>query len=161
VAKEWLLQAKAKLLDLDTMMVQLLKDEETAARFKKRLVGTWVGEQVPSNIKYKAVDRRKYTFSPDGKLYVLESMKGQTEEFLKEDWMFESWGSWDVKGDTALLFIEKESCKRQTFWHKKEVNGRMQWVKEDKPTYDTTITDHSKDRFMTWDFMKQFLKKRG
>ena len=160
VAQNWLLQAKEKLSLLDTMMIQLVKDEEMAAKFKKRLIGTWVGEQVPESSKYKAVDRRKYRFNSDGTLYVLESMKGQTEEFLKDDWLLESWGKWDVKGDTALLFIEKESCKRQTFWHKKEVKGRLQWVKEDKPTYDTTITDGSKDRFMTWEFMKQFLAKK-
>ncbi|MBD3392518.1 MAG: hypothetical protein GF418_10575 [Chitinivibrionales bacterium] len=157
--KNWMLQAHQKASLLDSMMPALLRDEETVEKLKPRVTGTWISDRIPSNKGLKARERKKFTFAPDGKLHVEESMKGQTEEYLKEDWAFESWGTWDIKGDTVYLYVDREKCARQVYTHLKEVDGRKEWVREEKPTYDTTITDGSKDRFMTWDYFEQWLKK--
>jgi tRNA G37 N-methylase Trm5 len=126
------------------------------------VIGTWAGERVPTaeGFKAKALEKKQFEFSADGKLHAVESMKGQTDEFLKEDWQFESWGTWDIKGDTVLLKITRELCQKQVFENFREVDGKKKWVREEKPTYDTTITDGSKDRYMTWDYFEQWLKKR-
>jgi len=155
----WLLQAKQKADLIAGMMPGLLNDEARMKELRPKIIGTWVGESEPEDKTMKAKERRKFIFGADGKLYIEEEMKGQTQEYLKEDWKFLSWGRWDQKGDTTLLYIEREKCERQTYWTLKEQAGRKQWVREDKPTYDTTITDGSKDRFMAWDYFQQFLKK--
>jgi hypothetical protein len=154
-AINWLLQAKQKADILDGIMAGLINDEALMQKLRPRVIGTWKGEASPEDKKLKAVERRKFIFGADGKLQIEEEMKGQTQEFLREDWKFVSWGRWDMKGDTALLYIEREKCERQTYWTLKN----EAWVKEDKPTYDSTITNRSKDRFMAWDYFEQFLKK--
>ena len=155
VNKDWILQAKEKTVLLDTLLPKLHEQEEKAKEFARVLVGSWAGERVPSGSKYKAVERKEFLFKRDGSAYMTEQMKGQTAEDLKEDWKFESWGTWRLKGDTAFLHITREKCSRQNYWIKKD--GR--WVKDVKPTYDSTITDSSKDRFMTWEYMKEELRK--
>lgn len=155
LTKDWVLQAKEKAVLLDTLLPKLHEQEETAAKFARVLVGSWAGERVPSGNGFKAVERKEFLFKKDGSAYMTEQMKGQTAADLKEDWKFKSWGKWQVKGDTAFLHIDREKCSRQNYWIKKD--GR--WVKDAKPTYDSTITDSSKDRYMTWAYMKEELRK--
>jgi hypothetical protein len=151
----WLLQARQKAAIIDGMMSDLINDEAKMRKVKPKVAGTWTSEQQPEDKRLKAVEKRKFVFNEDGKLYMEEEMKGQTQEYLKEDWRFVSYGKWDMRGDTVLLFIDREKCDRQTYWNLRN----NVWVKEEKPTYDTTITNGSKNRFMAWDYFEQFLKK--
>ena len=135
-------------------MPSLLEQEEHAAKFTKALIGTWVGEREPGG-GFKAVERKEFRFQNDGTVSINEKMKGQTDPYLKEDWQFLSWGTWKIKGDTAFINITREKCARQIFWNKKD--GK--WEKKVQPTYDSTITGGIKDRYMTWEFMQEELKK--
>lgn len=157
--KDWLRQARDKCVMIDTLLPQLHKDEKAAIKVKPKMVGAWVSSRVPKR-GYKAVETRKFTFKKDGKFEAVEEMNGQTHEFLKEYWKFLSWGKWMMKGDTAMIFIEREKCTKQTFWNYKEKDGRKQWVKTDAPTYDTTLTSGSKDRYMTYGYLRENFKKQ-
>ncbi|HLV33170.1 MAG TPA: hypothetical protein VKY57_16505 [Chitinispirillaceae bacterium] len=155
----WLIQAKNKVDKLDSIMPVLLENEKKASEIRNKLTGKWTDIHwvKPEDVNYKALDKRIYTFKKDGSFEGSESLKGQTTEFLKEDWHFLSWGKYDLKGDTIHLFIDREKCLRQIFiqWH---INKKT-WVKDEKPTYDSTITDGSKDRFITFDYLKENFRK--
>jgi len=157
--KNWMAQAREKALALDTLMTSLLADEIKAQELKKVLVGTWSGSQKHEGEGLSAIEKKKVMFGSDGKLELMESMNGQTNPTLKEDWEFESWGTWDVKGDTALLVINREKCNRQVYQILKSVNGKDTWVKDVKPTYDSTIAGGRRDKFLTYDYIKENLKK--
>jgi len=156
VAKNWMIQAKAQALKADNLLTQLVLDEEKARVTRKKLPGKWVGiRDATTESGKKAVEKRIVVFGPDGSLQLTESMKGFTSDNFKEDWEFISSGTWDLKGDTAILRISKEKCTRQNFWTLND--GR--WKKDTKPTYDTTITDGSKDKTMTFEYINEYFKK--
>jgi hypothetical protein len=159
VKMNWLIQAQEKIVEIDSMMPQLLKDESKMVAIRPKLVGTWSSSRAPQG-GYKGVEKRRYTFMKDGSFNSDEEMKGQTAETLKEDWQFLSWGKYDLRGDTILLFVEREKCTRQSFWNYMKKDGKVQWVKNDAPTYDSTITNHGKDKYMTFDYLLEFFKKK-
>ena len=150
IEKGWVLQAREKARELDGALVQLLADEEHAQKIRPRIPGYWTGSQVWKSGPINAVRQTSYQFKRDGTVRVVDVKKGRSEEYLKEDWKFVSWGKWDLRGDTAFLSIEREKCEKQDFWHLRD--GK--WVKESSPTYDTTITDGSKDMFVTYAHLK-------
>jgi hypothetical protein len=150
IDKGWVLQARDKARELDVALEQLLADEEHAQKIRSRIPGSWTGAQVWKSGPINAVRQTNYKFSRDGTVRVSDVKKGRSEEYLKEDWKFVSWGTWDLRGDTVFLTIEREKCEKQNFWHLRD--GK--WVKESSPTYDTTITDGSKDMFVTYAHLK-------
>ena len=109
---------------------------------------------------YKAMETRKFTFKKDGKYEADEQMKGQTSEFTKEDWKFLSWGDYELKGDTIFLYVKREKCVKQLYHNYKEIKGKMRWEPFEAPTYDSTITDGSKDRYFTFDYVKQYFDRK-
>ncbi len=156
VGRNWMIQARAQALKADTLLTQLVQDEEKAQEIRKKLPGKWVGiRDAKTEGGKKAVEKRIVVFGGDGSLHLTESMKGFTSDNFKEDWEFISSGTWDVKGDTAVLKISEEKCTRQNFWTLKD----GAWKKDAKPTYDTTITDGSKDKTMTFEYIKEYFKK--
>lgn len=155
--KSWFLQAKSMCLTLDTLMPSLLSDEKKAKEVSANLIGTWVSVHSSTEKGIDAVEKRSYSFSKDGTMLLSEERKGKSAPNLKEDWKFESTGTYALKGDTALLHITKEKCLRQVFW---TLSADNKWVEEVKPTYDSTITSGSKDRTLPYnDFKADFKKK--
>lgn len=155
----WLIQAKGKLCTLDTIMTDLQKCEAAAAQTKKILTGTWTDiHKVKSDDgKYSSTEKRVYKFGPDGSYNAQEEMKGQTMEYLKEDWQFVSTGTYDLKGDTIRIHVTREKCPRQIYT---QFNMKTKkWVEEKKPTYDSTIINNSKDKFMVFKDIKEVFKK--
>jgi hypothetical protein len=60
-------------------------------------------------------------------------------------------------GDTIVMFIQREKCAEQVFT---QLNVKTnKWDRNQKPTYDTTITNHSKDKFITWGDLTLEFKK--
>jgi len=159
VNKGWILQAKQQCEFLDTLMNSLLKDEEKMKAAQTEIVGTWVSTRVPDK-GMKAVEKRKFVFDAEGKFSGEEEMKGQTSVETKEDWKFLSWGSYQVKGDTILVNVQREKCERQNFWNHKIKDGKLQWVPYVAPTYDTTITNGRKDWWRTIQNMKEEFDKK-
>lgn len=157
--KGWILQAKMKCEFLDTFMNTLLNDEEKAKAATAAIAGTWFSTRVPDK-GYKAVEKRKFTFTADGKFTGEEEMKGQTSSETKEDWKFLSWGEYKIKGDTILLNVQREKCERQNFWNHKVKDGKLVWDPYVAPTYDSTITGGKKDRWLTFEHIKENFDKK-
>lgn len=157
--KGWLMQAKDKAIHLDSVMDHLIKDEEHMNKIRPKIIGRWVSSMEPKQ-GFKAVETRKFSFKKDGKYEAMEQMKGQTSEFTKEDWKFLSWGNYDLKGDTIFMYVKREKCPKQTYHNYKNIGGKMKWEKFEAPTYDSTITDDSKDRYFTFEYVKEFFDKK-
>jgi|WetSurMetagenome_2_1015567.scaffolds.fasta_scaffold117582_2 hypothetical protein len=155
-------EAKMKCEMIDTALNALIKDERTAAEIKAKLTGTWLETVKTKNKQEKAdfVEKKSFTFSPDGKVDIVEERTGQTNEALKEDWKFQSGGTYSLKGDTVLVAVTKEKCLKQVYMHLAVKNGKSGWVKKEKPGYDSTITGGKKDRFLTFSYLKENFKKR-
>ncbi len=155
----WLIQARDKAIYLDTSFARLVEDEKRSNKIRPRLIGTWSGQRVPPG-GFKALEKRRFTFKKDGTFNSSEEMNGQTQETLKEYWKFLNWGTWKLRGDTILMFVEREKCPKQHFLNYVKKDGRLQWVKNQAPTYDSTIVGHGKDRFMTYEYLVDNFKKR-
>jgi hypothetical protein len=157
--KSWLVQARAKMEKLDSMMAVLENDEKIATEIRTKIVGKWGDAHwiKAEDANYKAFEKKVFSFSKDGKFEGSEEMKGQTTEFMKEDWQFLSWGNYEVKGDTIFIFVNREKCPRQIFtqWWTKEAK----WKEDKKPTYDSTITNGAKNRFILFKEIKSDFKK--
>jgi hypothetical protein len=155
-------QAKDLAAMINMVINSLVKNELTAKGMKPKVIGTWSSTEVIKNKEEKsnAVEKKSFTFGADGKVDIVEERNGQTNEALKEDWKFESWGTWSLKGDTILMSITREKCGKQIYQNLKVKAGKKEWVKFEKPPYDSTITNGKKDRYMAFDYLKETLKKR-
>lgn len=159
----WLLQAEAVTRDLLGRMNRLKFDEGRVKELRPRLTGTWVCTQRTKNKvvpEVNAIETKTFTFGSNGKTNLTEKKKGQSTAFFKEDWEFVSSGEYDLKGDTICLFINRFKAVRQHFWDLKEKDGRQQWVRTVHPSYDSTITDGSQDRYITFQDLKEDFSKR-
>ncbi len=155
----WLVQAKAKMDKLDSIMPVLLDNEKKASEIRKLVVGNWIDAHIlqAEDQPYKAKSIKTFSFGKDGKFQSSEELMGQTTPFMKEDWKFISWGNYDFRGDTIILSINREKCPKQIFtryWTNEKV-----WKKEVKPTYDSTLTE-PKIEFITYKTLKEDFKKR-
>jgi hypothetical protein len=153
-------EAKIKVLDVDTAFTSLVKSNAIARELRSRLIGTWIGTQAIKDDGAKAIEKKSFAFGSDGKVAIVEERSGITNPTLKEDWKFESWGSWDLVGDTILLFVNREKCDKQIYLNLKQSGTKKEWVKTEKPPYDSTITGGKKDRFVTFDVIKSGYKKK-
>ncbi len=155
-------EAKEKCVMIDTMLNGLNKDEKIMSEVKAKLPGTWIGilKTKDTDVKADFIEKKQFTFSANGKVDIIEERSGQTNEVLKEDWKFQSGGTYTLKGDTILIAINKEKCLKQAYMNLMEKKGKTQWVKTEKPAYDSTITSGKKDRFVTFGFIKDNFKKK-
>jgi hypothetical protein len=149
----WVLHAEARLKEFSKVVPQLLSDENSGHELRKKIPGRWISEQVTKHVQDKsvyAVEKKIFNFKKDGNVDLVETKKGKSSPFFKEDWEFLSSGKYDVKGDTILLFIERFKAAKQNFWEKRDVDGKKKWVFKQEPTYDSAITDGSQDRFIIY-----------
>lgn len=159
VKSDLLIKAKEQISYTKTLMPTLIKDQETATKLKPALVGSWKDAHVvkaeEGNFKY--VETTLYSFKANGTFEGSEDRKGQSSPYFKEDWQFISWGTYDLKGDTVYLFVNREKCPRQIYTQLNIKDNK--WKVDKKPTYDSTITDHGKDRSIPFTYLKQNYKK--
>jgi outer membrane murein-binding lipoprotein Lpp len=142
---------------LDALMPSLVKDEERAKKIAAEILETtWTMNKKHTTDGANAVEKSRVSFKKDGAFEITEEMNGQTKPTLKEDWLFQSQGTYAVKGDTILLSTQKEKCERQIYWNLVDKKG---WVKNEKKPYDSLITDGRKDRYFTFDYIKDDFKK--
>jgi hypothetical protein len=155
-------EAKIKCEMTDAALNSLLNDEKTAKEVKAKLIGTWNCTQKVKDKATKAdfVEIKVFSFLPDGKIDIVEQRNGQTNETFKEDWKYQSGGTYSLKGDTILIAVNKEKCLKQSYMNLVAKNGKPQWVKKEKPGYDSTITSGKKDRYVAFADLKQNFKKR-
>jgi len=154
---DWLLQSNNVAQELVALLPSLKEDEVKSRNLRRLIPGEWVTEtrtKSEANRDVNALERKVFTFHRDGKVNLVESKKGQSGEFLKEDWEFRSWGTYDMKGDTVMLSINRFAAVRQMFQRIHKINDKMVWKDEPGPVYDSAITDGSQDRFVTFDDLK-------
>jgi hypothetical protein len=157
---DWLLQSYTKAKELVDLIPQFNADVVRAKELRTMLPGEWVctqHEKSTENKDISAVTKKIFSFGKDGKAKFVESKKGQSGLYLKEDWEFVSTGIWDVAGDTVHLFINRFAAVRQMFERMYLSDGgkKKEWRKEPKPTYDSAITDGSQDRYIAYADLKE------
>jgi hypothetical protein len=161
IKKNWYIQARPFVDKLDSIMPGLIKDEEASKKILSKLTGNWSMTRKLTRNTANAVEKKRVTFSKEGTFEMEESMQGKTSPALKEDWHFISSGTYDVKGDTILLTVKKEKCLKETYWNLMMKGNQQNWVKNDKKKpYDTVITNGSKNRFFTFDYLTDDFKKK-
>jgi hypothetical protein len=150
---KWIFNAHILIKDVESRLPQLQADQEKADKLRKVIAGDWVCENITKDKENKAihaVEKKIFSLAPDGKAKLTENKKGQSGLYLKEDYEFISWGTYDLLGDTLCLFINRFASIRQNFERIYVENGKKIWKKEPQPTYDSAITDGSQDRFITY-----------
>jgi hypothetical protein len=167
--KSWIYQVEANAKAAVNELLPVLKfNEERAKELRPRIPGEWVCTQTTKSTEDKdvhAVEKKIFTFFGDGKCKLVETKSGQVSPVLKVDYEFDSYGKYDLLGDTVFMFINKFARVRQSMdtinpeiykAKKKKV-----WGKRKEAAYDSTITDGSQDRWIPFTEMKQdFDKKR-
>ena len=163
-----IMQADAKLIEVEKYMPDLLKEQELSKKIRKKVIGTWKFTDITTHSQDKtvhAVEDKIFSFPKNGKGHFIEKKKGKSSPFLKEDWRFDSWGKWDVKGDTIHLLVNRfKVAKYDIFDYKLQADGKTRkWVKnmDAGGTYDSTITDGSQNRFIVYkDLLVDFKKSK-
>lgn len=159
---KWILNAHALILDLQARLPSLETDQVKADKLKKTIPGEWVCVNVTKSQEIReinAVEKKIFSLSRDGKAKLIENKKGQSGQYLKEDYEFLSHGTWDLLGDTLCLFINRFAAVRQNFQKIYVENGKKVWKKESHPTYDSLITDGSQNRFITYQDLTEDFKQ--
>jgi hypothetical protein len=151
----WLLQANTKAMEIIKRLPQFDFDSDRAKEIRGRVPGEWVCANTTKSKENKAinaVEKKIFIFNKDGTAKLIENKKGQSGPYLREDWEFNSWGKWDVNGDTVRMFVDRFAAVRQNFQRMYLHDGgkRKEWRNEPQPTYDSTITDGSQDRYVTF-----------
>jgi hypothetical protein len=161
---DWPLQAYTKAQELVARIPQFNFDADRSKELRERIPGEWVclTKVKGDNCKeINAVETKIFTLRKDGSGQYIEKKYGQSGPFFKEDWEFVSKGKWDVNGDTVQLFTSQFTAVRQNFEKLYISDGgkKKTWKKEPQPTYDSTITDGSQDRFVTFSDLKEDFKQ--
>jgi hypothetical protein len=107
---------------------KMSKAQATADSLRPKINGsTWVFTETTKNTEDKnvnAVEKKTFKFNRDGTSYFVEEKKGQSSPNLKEEWKFETWGKWDIKGDTVWVIATKFTQHKQTFWQFNELTKK-------------------------------------
>jgi len=140
-------------LEVDTLVIQ----QNLADSLRNEFVGIWIMEQEPADSRFKMVERTEIHMRPDGSLFIMEGKKGQISEDAREDWLFESRGTWDIMGDVAYHYIAKEKRVRQIFEGVDPQTGKRRT--QSQPPYDSTLAKGSKDRYVAYDELKKDYKR--
>jgi hypothetical protein len=157
---DWLLQSYNKAREIIGRIPQFDSAVGKAKELRSFIPGEWVCTQRDTSYENKdvnAVTKKVFTFEKDGKAKFVESKKGQSGPYLKEDWEFVSTGTWDIYGDMVYLPVSRFAAKRQMFERMFLIEGgkKKEWRKEPKPTYDSAITDGSQDRYVSYADLKE------
>jgi hypothetical protein len=162
--KNWIYQVEnnAKLA-VNEMVPQLVFNENRAKELRDRIPGQWVCTNVTKNAEDKtihAVEKKIFTYNKDGSCKLVETKQGQSGQALKEDWEFNSYGTYDLLGDTIFMFIKRFASVRQNFTTMSMKDGKKAWTLKKEPTYDSAITDGTQDRWIPFtDLQRDFERK--
>jgi|WetSurMetagenome_2_1015567.scaffolds.fasta_scaffold144289_1 hypothetical protein len=163
--KNWIYQVEnnAKVA-VNELLPALKFNEERARELRPRVPGDWVCVNKTKSEELKevnAVEKKIFSYYPDGKCKLVETKSGQSGPALKEDWEFNSFGTYDLLGDTIFMFINRFKSVRQNFTTMSLKDGKKVWTTKKEATYDSAITDGSQDRWIPFtDLQKDFDKKK-
>ncbi len=145
------LEAKAQADKLEVRIPKLFEQQETASEIRDKLYGSWEKSQEATCKGCTALRYDKVTFKKDSTFEMVEAMEGKTTPTVKEKWKFISDGTYRLKGDTVYMKVTQEKCPVQVYWQYRQEEGKKQWIKNEKATYDSSLKDNPKTRYMTYD----------
>lgn len=158
ISINYLLEAEAIANQLDTVLPRLKFDMERGKEVRDRVIGRWT-MSIPirhaTDKSVNGVEEKVFTFFKDGKGELVERKRGKTTPLLKEDWEFLSQGTFDVMGDTVFLFVNRFKSVRQNFIEKHMTDGKEVWENKKGEVYDSTITDGTQDRNVTFETLQE------
>jgi len=161
----WYIQAEEYAREAAEKIESLKIDEERGNLLRPKIGGTWVCTQVTKHQYDKsvnAVEKKVFQFNSDGSAKFIESKNGKSGKYFKEDWKFVSWGDFGLMGDTIYMAVDRFKAEKQNFTvGKVQEGGKVVWEKQNQPTYDSTITDGSQDRYILYSDLVQDFKKAG
>jgi len=140
-------------IDLDTLIMQ----QKLADSLRGEFVGIWVKEEESPDPRLKRVERTEIHMRKDGTLFIMEGGKGKLDDVSSDDWLIESYGTWDVLGDAAQHYITREKLVRQIYTGIDPQTGKLRTDK--KAPYDSTVAKGKKDRFASWDALNKDFKR--
>lgn len=161
--KKWYLHAYDKLKNIGELVPKFYEKEKMAKELKNIIPGEWAFTQhtkgKESNINL--LEKKLFTFGRDGKVIFVESKEGQSGPYLKENAEYKSIGTYDIYGDTICLFVTRFIAVKQNFKKLYIENGgkKKVWKDENYPSYDSTITDGSQDRYIAFADLKEDFKQ--
>lgn len=159
-------EAYTKVKEVVAVLPQIKMDEQKARETRSKVVGTWTCTNVTKHSEDKtvnAVEKKIFIFGNDGKCRFIENKKGKSGPFLKEDYEYISYGTWDMKGDTAYLKTNRFVAVKQKFERLFIEDGGKKriWKPDNHPSYDSLITDGSQDRYVAFpDLKSDFVHSR-
>ncbi len=160
--KNWVIDAEALVNEGDSLFESLKEQQVEAEKLRPRLVGTWKFRNVLSNSmdpEVNAVAEKTFVLRRNGTASFINTKKGKSGPKLKEDWKFESYGTWEMKGDTIHILTDRFVCPRQNLWELKVVDEKEQWVLNEQPTFDDSVTDGSQDRHISYSNLIEDFRK--
>jgi len=140
-------------LDLDTLVLQ----QKLADSLRGEFVGIWVMEKESPDKSLKRVERTEIHMDKDGKLKLVEGGKGKTDPVSSDDWLIESYGTWDVMGDVVQQYITREKLIRQIFTGIDPQTGKQRT--ESKAPYDSAVAKGKKINFISWEDLNRDFKR--
>jgi len=161
--KSWIYQVEANAqAAVKDLLPQLQFNENRAKELRDRLPGNWTCTNKTKSDEDKAVnavEKKVFSYMKDGTCKLVETKKGQSNPVLKEDWEFDSYGTYDLLGDTIFMFINRFVCAKQNFENMSKKDGKKKWELKKEPTYDSAITDGTQDRWIPFsDLQRDFVQ---
>ena len=113
---------------------KMVRAQVVADSLRPKVRGRWVFTETTKHQENKnvnAVEKKVFSFDGNGKSMFVEEKHGQSAPNLKEDWKFETWGNWDMKGDTVWVIATKFIQNKQTFWQYNELTKKWGHMNSD------------------------------
>jgi hypothetical protein len=140
-------------LELDTLITL----QKLADSLRNEFVGTWVMEKESPDKRLKRLERKEIHMKKDGTLFIMHGEKGKIDDVSSDDWLFETYGTWDVMGDVAQHYITREKRVRQIFTGIDPQTNKLRTDKQ--PPYDSTIAKGKRTEFVVWDELNKEYKR--
>jgi hypothetical protein len=140
-------------LDLDTLVMY----QKLADSLRGEFVGIWVMEKESPDKSLKRVERTEIHLGKDGKLAIVEGGKGKLDAVSSDDWLFESYGTWDIIGDVAQCYITRDKLIRQIYTGIDPQTGKLRTEKQ--APYDSAVAKGKKDKFYSWQELNKDYKR--
>ncbi|HMA65284.1 MAG: hypothetical protein ACM31E_01475 [Fibrobacterota bacterium] len=155
--------AVAKIKKVQNFLPVLVEDERKANEIKDKVFGTWTCTNVTKHSEdptVNAVEKKIFILNRDGSAKFIEKKSGKSGPYLKEDYEYNSYGTFGFRGDTVYLSINRFVAVKQNFTRMTDVKKKV-WTPDNHPSYDTTITDKSQDRFVAYqDLLADFERSK-
>jgi outer membrane murein-binding lipoprotein Lpp len=151
------LYARDRLETWSLVLDTLITLQKLADSLRGEFVGIWVKEMESPDKNLKRVERKEIHMKKDGTLFIMDGGKGKLNAVDSDDWLFESYGTWDVYGDVAKHYITREKRVRQIFTGMDPQTKKLRTEKQ--PPYDSTVAKGKKVDAVIWEQLNKDYKR--